>query len=404
MLNGTIDVRSQVGHGTEITVHIPLIRFSGNDTPLSGSSASDRAQDDSVCALRRQWPNADVALYVCPSETRRMLEHYISDWFGLRLVASALEANVAVVDEADLPTLTRAELHGRAIVVLCTGTSGYGQASSRTDGVNAMEFMSKPFGPFKLAKALRICLEQAKENIDESDRNLSKNSSIPNANIAEPVLERWMLETGDEATPIVINGAVVAASSTNALMAIGLTPEKEATNNLSDFPFPNLTDTIKESPKDTDPIPPIRPFLRRPDPQRTAFKISNPDATSGEEIGFDFSVHDKPAVEGTSDPALSAHPSADLYNHSVPDTINFNGDLSRPREKRPPWILIVDDNKINLRLLDTFMKKRKYTQVTPADNGKVAVQAVETHRQGFDIIFMGKLDFLHLSYSQYPLE
>ena len=395
MLNGTIDVRSQVGQGTEITVRIPLMRVSGNDTPLSRSSlSSDRTQDDSISALRNQWPDTDVALYIYPSETRRMLEHYVSEWFGLRLVASVSAANVAVVDEADLPALTGAELLGRAVVVLCTGTSGYGQAPSRTDGVNAMEFMSKPFGPFKLAKALRICLERAKDNIDMSDRKLSMKSSISNTSTIKPVLEHWTLDTGDEITPIVINGAVAAASTINALMAIGLTPEE--TSNRVDFPFLDPTDVVTKSPEDTLPVSPIhfpRPDSKRHNPQRTVFKLSQLDASSGRELGLQFPIHDESTVEGKSE----LHPSADVKAPLVPGIPNGTGDAVSPREKTSPWILIVDDNKINLRLLDTFMKKRKYTQVTPADNGRLAVQAVEGRPQGFDIIFMGKLRVLHLS-------
>ncbi|ORY11717.1 CheY-like superfamily [Clohesyomyces aquaticus] len=38
-------------------------------------------------------------------------------------------------------------------------------------------------------------------------------------------------------------------------------------------------------------------------------------------------------------------------------------------------MLLVDDNRINLKLLQTFMKKRKYTNVTNAEDGQEAVNA-----------------------------
>ncbi|KAJ5632834.1 hypothetical protein N7490_009173 [Penicillium lividum] len=55
---------------------------------------------------------------------------------------------------------------------------------------------------------------------------------------------------------------------------------------------------------------------------------------------------------------------------------------------RTSRILVVDDNRINLTLMITFMKKRKLPELMAAENGKVAVEAVEQSQNGFDIIFM----------------
>ncbi|KAJ5965598.1 hypothetical protein N7481_012312 [Penicillium waksmanii] len=51
-------------------------------------------------------------------------------------------------------------------------------------------------------------------------------------------------------------------------------------------------------------------------------------------------------------------------------------------------VLVVDDNRINLNLMMTFMKKRNLTDLVSADNGKLAVEAAERMQMGFDIIFM----------------
>jgi CheY-like chemotaxis protein len=51
-------------------------------------------------------------------------------------------------------------------------------------------------------------------------------------------------------------------------------------------------------------------------------------------------------------------------------------------------VLVVDDNRINLNLMMTFMKKRNLTDLASAENGKLAVEAVERMEMGFDIIFM----------------
>lgn len=53
-------------------------------------------------------------------------------------------------------------------------------------------------------------------------------------------------------------------------------------------------------------------------------------------------------------------------------------------------ILIVDDNALNLRLLDTFFKKNGYHHTKQAKHGREAVEAAQKCSEGFDIIFMGK--------------
>lgn len=55
---------------------------------------------------------------------------------------------------------------------------------------------------------------------------------------------------------------------------------------------------------------------------------------------------------------------------------------------RPTRVLVVDDNRINLNLMMTFMKKRRLSELVSAENGKLAVEAVERMPTGFDIIFM----------------
>jgi CheY-like chemotaxis protein len=56
--------------------------------------------------------------------------------------------------------------------------------------------------------------------------------------------------------------------------------------------------------------------------------------------------------------------------------------------RRLARVLVVDDNRINLNLMMTFLKKRQLTDLDPAENGKLAVEAVERMQGGYDIIFM----------------
>lgn len=68
-------------------------------------------------------------------------------------------------------------------------------------------------------------------------------------------------------------------------------------------------------------------------------------------------------------------------------------EIKEPESKpqRLARVLVVDDNAINLNLMLTFMKKRNLSTLDSAENGKVAVDAVERLQQGYDLIFMGKL-------------
>ncbi|KAJ5766810.1 uncharacterized protein N7511_004426 [Penicillium nucicola] len=62
-----------------------------------------------------------------------------------------------------------------------------------------------------------------------------------------------------------------------------------------------------------------------------------------------------------------------------------DGSISSSRLAR---VLVVDDNRINLNLMMTFLKKRQLTELDAAENGKLAVEAVERMQSGYDIIFM----------------
>jgi signal transduction histidine kinase/CheY-like chemotaxis protein len=62
---------------------------------------------------------------------------------------------------------------------------------------------------------------------------------------------------------------------------------------------------------------------------------------------------------------------------------------ARPiKSDRHPRVLVVDDNSINLNLMLTFMKKRQLAILDSAENGQLAVDAVERTPQGYDLIFM----------------
>lgn len=92
MLRGTIDVQSEVGQGTDVTIRIPLSRVPGTDTPVStpssGVSVDGGSQNDSMCVLQSDHQATSVCLYAfysneCVSEMTeagRTLRNCIEDW------------------------------------------------------------------------------------------------------------------------------------------------------------------------------------------------------------------------------------------------------------------------------------------------------------------------------------
>ncbi|KAL4906819.1 hypothetical protein BDW74DRAFT_149679 [Aspergillus multicolor] len=106
------------------------------------------------------------------------------------------------------------------------------------------------------------------------------------------------------------------------------------------------------------------------------------DAASSATPGSTGSERSTPsqASSEVADPIPTVNPSCQLQPPPVTEPANKRG--------RTPKVLVVDDNFINLNLMLTFMKKRKLEILESAENGQLAVDAVERTPGGFDLIFM----------------
>jgi CheY-like chemotaxis protein len=79
-------------------------------------------------------------------------------------------------------------------------------------------------------------------------------------------------------------------------------------------------------------------------------------------------------------------PEAWSVNTSIQNETQTEGQRTR---EASPAILLVEDNHINLRLLQTHVKKKGvYQDIQTAKNGLLAVQAVERRKEGFSVIVM----------------
>ena len=408
MLGGSIDIRSQVGQGTEVKIRLPLKRVPGSDTPMSTPSSGnslERLYDDSISALQAEYSGRSVTLcgfdpkkeatLQC-TNTAQVTKEYIEQWFGLDAFSwssATAASNVIIVDEKNLAALSKQISSGSPTIVLSRNSSRFKKAN--TDITGAVEFVSKPFGPYKLAKAIRVCLDKAKaigEGLAPAASLLRGGSPAESeADTVIPEFEEMTLQTEDAPITVQVSNVVTAADSTNAQMAIdsssaGASSDYQTKNGRDDFPFPSLDDEIHE-PTASERLridltrrdsrrPKLDKRVTEPYINKTAFPYTSPITRTGEIVAVEIE---------SATPDISPPPLTQAKEPSNPTSLASVG-----IQKRPPRLLLVDDNKINLRLLETYMKKREYKFVDSADNGQLAVKAAENHEEGYDIIFMGE--------------
>lgn len=396
MLGGSIDIRSQVGKGTEVKISLPLMRTPTSDTPVttpSTISSMDRSQDDSVSVLQAQASGTVVSMYGfdefsntvgSPSpEVDRVLRYYISTWYGLEVLRSwppAKRPDIIIVDEQHLPAILSEGPQGTSIISLCSNSSRYGQSLLQNNGAGTVEFVSKPFGPYKLARAFRQCLEKSKAiNSSTYIATETVRGSTVGAEVDPPIkeFEAATLTGDDEIPPVYVqtNGIVTATETENAQMALRCSSDEtlkdnDAQHHRPDFPFPLQGSDLNVS---------------SADPSNDAVSRGDGDL----DLDLEKRVTEIESLDG-GDPRDEKPPSV-VSNQGTTASARF-GNIATPSslegEARSPRLLLVDDNKINLRLLQTFMRKRKYQFVDSAENGCLAVQAAEMQKNGYDIIFM----------------
>lgn len=408
MLEGTIDIQSQVGQGTEVQVRIPLKREVDADTPVSTPNSigsPDSLQDNSIRILQTDYPMTKVSIYdagmsesrkEATTQTSAMALYYIKEWLELEIERNLLErsADVVVVEERDLRELLLRLQPGPAIVVLSSRTYRLQAAESLYRG--AIEFMSTPFGPYKLAKAIRLSLERFHEiaaGLTPQPQPTDDSSQMSERDATLPEVGSLTLLTENEETSIMAqsNGVVTASHSSNARMALGSGSSGQSTESREDFPFPAQSMDSPRSNSSAHGLGEImQQTLRRPQLSsrktepvfRPSFPYTSTLTSQGTLATSD--ALDRPKQMGKLSPTTKAT----AIKGTIEEVSEEVAPSESQSEKRAPRLLLVDDNKINLRLLETFMRKRKHEFVDSAEDGALAVEAARRHPEGYDIIFM----------------
>lgn len=341
---------------------LPLLRDmpknpdSSSGTPKSVTSLP-RETDETIPTLRTRIVGSKVSLCGFDIETpdpvvhrmgkllKASVSNFLTNWYGLQIVPLGQKASIIIANEADPALIAKLIRQGTTnrklptILVLCSHSSRFDRTLSETESNKNVGFVAKPVGPLKLARALNQCLDGTPPLPTPKLLDPSSAESNDLSNVFE---EMNLTPHGGE----VLDNSRMAADSDNARKAIE-SPTPNASNDKGDeFPFP------------VEDRPTVPKFRSMPGDKETL------EPLRGEEI-----------------PSASVLLS-DMEKSSTNELSPSKRQLSSPR------LLLVDDNKINLTLLRTYMRKRKYDIVDEAENGLDAVNKFREMTEGYDIIFM----------------
>ncbi|RDW74074.1 hypothetical protein BP5796_07516 [Coleophoma crateriformis] len=150
----------------------------------------------------------------------------------------------------------------------------------------------------------------------------------------------------------------------------------------------NLSANSINDPKSTDTTVPTRE-LNHGSSHDPNYQGSStlPQVNSGQDIrDIFYPQHGKSLHIPAADmPSLGTQP---LQQPSFTILSRENRDDVQKTRVRQPSILCVDDNAVNLKLIQAYLKKLKYTDVKCAVDGLEAAKTFESSETGYDLIFM----------------
>lgn len=298
------------------------------------------------------------------SQTNDMLKgsitNFLTNWYGLKLVSNRQKADIVIANEpnaadtAHLARLRRSDRRGPAVLALCSHSSRFDRTYTSSEQNADIGFLAKPVGPLKLARAIGQCLDGIPVTATPGERGPTSGSSAgPGPTDLSNVFEDLSLSpTGGE----MLDNSRMAADSDNARKAIESPTPTPSTEKHQEFPFPTELERPHPHPARSMPA------------DKESLGIIRSAVSPGAAASTVLSKMENTASASAKDAVASPR--------SVPTTIPA------------PKLLLVDDNKINLRLLRTYMVRRKYPIVDEAENGLEAVDAFHNRDDGYDIIFM----------------
>ncbi|CAN8105451.1 unnamed protein product [Discula destructiva] len=358
-LGGTISIQSGVNIGTKITVALPLIPVEAA-SPFTVVSVTD--EDRAFDAHVRGLKGLRISLHGFSTHTvsglsdnkfhdfddYALTESICRDWLGMEVVsASTGKIKGSPVPDVLLCTeagLDKVESSRPPTVVVCPNTLvAHHKATSNANlgSQGAIEFVSQPIGPRKLASTLYRACQQRSELQAPS----------------QPAL-----------------GQTIRASERRLPEALAARPKLIRSHTTSDgrMLVPQVASEHSREPEvNTEAAPNglVQCMLALESPAPGASDINNVEAVpKGQSIGVALTTI-------SSEPAAVTATEKDPAQAQVPklqETLEF---------------LLVDDNAINLKILSSYMKKLKYKYSTATD-GQEAVDKFRRAPGRYQCVFM----------------
>lgn len=363
MLGGEIDVKSELGKGTEVTVSL-VLKKSNRRAPKPNESYDTGGERDvgdwetEIESIRRKGRGKKVRLVGFDSLSEADIhaasisylgssfKRYISHWFGMTPTGEGFPCDVGA-DFVIAHEGPRVEEHltrqirglpgiegGKPLIVICSNASRHEtyQSLSGINGGGIVYFVSKPCGPRKLARALAACIKK----METTSRN-------GNPGPLSPLI---LPDTDSPREPTISQTGTPPELKSQGPVELGKTSWSPS-KNAGSYDVKLLAAETESDSCSTSPDP-MRPAPLKKDEKRPV--------------------------------ALHRELSASSVSSTVSAGSTLDGTF--------PTALIVEDNPVNLMLLATFMKKRGYP-FEKATNGLEALRAAESRPEGFDIILMG---------------
>lgn len=336
-LEGEIHVDSEINQGTQVTVHFPLNPATKYGEARSGVS---KMPPNAVSMLRVECPNKTVAFFGFETVSTILLkdsvQFYLTEWYHFSIIRDVHRADFVIVDETSLGDIF-SKFAGTALphrIVALRSTTIRDKSLPA-----AIPSILKPVGPYGLAKVLLNCWTRTPPRTPEIE--------LPVANPVQhtlPVSQR----TPDQ-------------------KQLATAPAQETPKPFPVTAKPKINEIIvaqEIAPKVVTAQP--KPFL-------------SPEPLPGIQV-----------LPTVAPKALELRPSC--KQKKEPEVSVSVVDIEQPR------ILCVDDNPINLKVLQAYLKKLEKKNVKFAENGLEAFKQVESSDTPFDLIFMGECFFIVVSH------
>lgn len=387
LLEGDIQINSRVGVGTEVKITLPLLREmpKTGESSISGSGSAATARssnsivrdvDESISLLKSQVMGKKVYLHgfdepydlVTPQTAqlfKASITKYLENWYGFSLVLEQNLADIIIANEcdsSDASSLARprpGRRSGPPVVVLRSHSHNQREKPPANDNV---AFVAKPIGPLKLARVILQTLNVHPSTTPGLTPGGSTKSLETNdlSHIFEDVSRS---PNGGE----VLDNSRMAAGSDNARKAIESPLPNPSVEKTQEFPFPPLEED-------------------RPPMAHSKTMFGDKEGLKETALGT-VSRNRRTSVILTNIEKTHQEQPKTPISHRRSTSLN-KSELASPSTLPSPRLLLVDDNKINLRLLRTYMRKRAYSCIDEAENGLEAVNRVKEREEGYDIIFM----------------